>query len=117
MSARDQLTIHAGIRTPFGKLNGALKGLSADDLGARALREILLRTGVDPASLDAVVCGNVGQGAHAPNVARVIALRAGVPESIEAMTVHRNCASGFEALTTDEPEDDADEPQLADEEK
>jgi len=80
-------------------MDGALRRLGADDLGTLALRELLLRTDVDPSRLDTVVCGNVGQGPDAPNIGRVIALRAGVPESVEAMTVHRNCASGFEAIT------------------
>lgn len=100
MTGPPRLFVHAGIRTPFGRLDGSLRDLSADDLGAAAVREVVLRTGIDPGTLDGVICGNVGQGAHAPNVARVIALRAGIPRSVEAMTVHRNCASGFEAVTT-----------------
>ena len=98
MSAR-RLCILQGIRTPLGKMDGALRGLGADDLGTLALRELILRTGIDTTLLDAVVCGNVGQGPSAPNIARVIALRAGVSSDVEAMTVHRNCASGFEAVT------------------
>ena len=94
-----RLCILAGIRTPLGKMDGALRKLGADDLGALALRELTLRTGLDTSRLDAVVCGNVGQGPSAPNIARVIALRAGVSDDVEAMTVHRNCASGFEAVT------------------
>ncbi len=93
------LAIFSGIRTPFGKAGGALAELFAEDLGALAAREVLLRTGVDRNALDGVIVGNVGQSARAANVARVIALRAGVPERTPAWTVHRNCASGIEALT------------------
>jgi acetyl-CoA acetyltransferase family protein len=92
------LAIFAGIRTPFGKAGGALKDNGAEDLGAMAARELLLRTGVPADAIDGVVAGNVGQSSRAANVARVIGLRAGVPERVPAWTVHRNCASGIEAI-------------------
>jgi acetyl-CoA acetyltransferase family protein len=60
---------------------------------------VLARTGLDPAQIDEVIFGCVGQPADAANASRVIALRAGVPDHVPAITVHRNCASGFEALT------------------
>lgn len=93
-----RFAIFAGIRTPFGKAGGALRDYGAEDLGALAAREVLLRTGIDPAAIDGVVAGNVGQSSRAANVARVIALRAGVPQRVPAWTVHRNCASGVEAV-------------------
>jgi acetyl-CoA acetyltransferase family protein len=93
-----RLAIFAGLRTPFGKAGGALKDYAAEDLGAMATRELLLRTGLDPAAIDGVVAGNVGQSSRAANVARVIGLRAGIPERVPAWTVHRNCASGIEAV-------------------
>ena len=91
--------IFAGIRTPFGKAGGALADYFAEDLGAMAARELLLRTGVRADAIDGVVAGNVGQSSRAANVARVIGLRAGVPERVPAWTVHRNCASGIEAVS------------------
>ncbi|HYC76985.1 MAG TPA: thiolase family protein [Planctomycetota bacterium] len=94
-----RLAVFAGVRTPFGKAGGALRDLYAEDLAALAIRELILRTGVDAAALDGVVVGNVGQGARAANVARVAALLAGVPHRVPAWTVHRNCASGFEAVS------------------
>jgi acetyl-CoA acetyltransferase family protein len=96
MTAR--FAIFAGIRTPFGKAGGALKDYAAEDLGAIASRELLLRTGLPVDAIDGVVAGNVGQSSRAANVARVIGLRAGVPERVPAWTVHRNCASGIEAV-------------------
>jgi acetyl-CoA acetyltransferase family protein len=96
---KEPLLVLAGVRTPFGRSGGALSRLGVEDLGTLAARELLLRTGVPPDALDAVVAGNVGQPTHAANVARVIALRAGIPAAVPAHTVHRNCASGFEALT------------------
>ena len=61
---------------------------------------LLTRTGLDPALIDEVIFGCVSQPAEAANIARVISLRAGIPDSVPASTVHRNCASGFEAFTT-----------------
>ena len=88
-----------GIRTPFCKLGTALAASDAADLGRTAVAALLARTGLDPALIDEVIFGCVGQPSDAANVGRVIALRAGVPESVPASTVHRNCASGFEAVT------------------
>ena len=90
----------AGVRTPFTKMGTALAGLSAADLGVHAVKALLARTGLDPAVVDEVIFGCVGQPADAANIARVIALRAGLPETTIASTVHRNCASGMEAFTT-----------------
>ncbi len=94
------LVIISGVRTPFSKAGTALAKLSAADLGAAAVKALLARTPIDPALLSEVIFGCVGQPADAANVARVIALRAGLPQSVPAATVHRNCASGLEALTT-----------------
>ena len=88
------------IRTPFCKMGSDLAPLTADDLGRHAVVQLLARTGVDPAQLSEVIFGCVAQPAEAANLARVIALRSGVPAHVPASTVHRNCASGFEALTT-----------------
>jgi len=88
-----------GIRTPFCKMGTALAGADAIELGRTVASALLARTGLDPAQIDEVIFGCVGQPAEAANASRVIALRAGVPEGVPAVTVHRNCASGFEALT------------------
>ena len=95
----ERMVIVDGVRTPFCKSGTALSALSADDLGRTAVNALLTRTGLDPALIDEVIFGCVAQPADAANVARVIALRAGIPESVPAFTVHRNCASGCEALT------------------
>lgn len=94
------LHIIAGIRTPFCRMGTDFDGLGADDLGRHACTALLLRTGIDPALIDEVIFGCVAQPADAANVARVIALRSGMPEHVPAATVHRNCASGMEAITT-----------------
>ena len=95
----DRLVIVDGVRTPFCKAGTELATLGADELGRIAVDALLTRTGFDPALIDEVIFGCVSQPPEAANVARVIALRAGVPESVPAVTVHRNCASGFEAFT------------------
>jgi acetyl-CoA acetyltransferase family protein len=93
------LYIVDGVRTPFCKMGTQLAASDAVDLGRTATAALLARTGLDPALIDEVIFGCVGQPMDAANPGRVIALRAGIPESVPAITVHRNCASGFEAIT------------------
>src|SRR6266404_4559826 len=95
----ERLVIVDGIRTPFCKAGTDLASLGADELGRIAVNALLTRTSLDPALVDEVIFGCVAQPMDAANVARVIALRAGIPESVPASTVQRNCASGCEALT------------------
>jgi acetyl-CoA acetyltransferase family protein len=99
MTQRDtDLAIIAGVRTPFCKAGGAMQGAAAADLAAHVFRETLDRTGFDPRQIDEVILGCAGPDAREANVARVAALRAGVPQSVTAATVMRNCASGMEAV-------------------
>src|SRR5437588_4581005 len=98
MSA-NRLVIVDGVRTPFCKAGTDLASMGADELGRSAVNALLTRTGLDPALVDEVIFGCVAQPVDAANVARVLALRAGIPESVPAVTVQRNCASGCEALT------------------
>jgi acetyl-CoA C-acetyltransferase/acetyl-CoA acyltransferase len=90
--------ILSGVRTPFAKADGPLREVPAYELGRVAVGEALARSELDPARLDEVILGNCAQPAEAANVSRVAALRAGVPEPVPAATVHRNCASGMEAV-------------------
>jgi acetyl-CoA C-acetyltransferase/acetyl-CoA acyltransferase len=94
-----RLVIVDGVRTPFCKAGTELAPLGADELGRIAVNALLTRTGLDPELVDEVIFGCVAQPADAANVARVIALRSGIPESVPGITVQRNCASGCEALT------------------
>ena len=88
------------IRTPFCKMGTDLAPLTAADLGRHAVVSLLASTGVDPDEISEVIFGCVGQPADAANLARVIALRSGIPAHVPASTVHRNCASGLEAIST-----------------
>ena len=96
---KEPLYIVDGVRTPFCKMGTTLSRADAVELGRTAAAAVLARTGLDPAQIDEVIFGCVGQPIDAANASRVIALRAGVPASVPAVTVHRNCASGFEAIT------------------
>src|SRR5690242_4615772 len=96
---RERLVIVDGVRTPFCKAGTELAALGADELGRIAVSALLTRTDMDPALIDEVIFGCVAQPADAANIARVIALRAGIPQSVPAVTVQRNCASGCESLT------------------
>ena len=89
-----------GVRTPQGVFGGALKALTAQHLGEVAARELLKRTRLKPSDVEEVIIGCVGQGSDAPNIARVIALRAGLPNQVAAFTVQRNCASGLQAIVS-----------------
>ncbi len=94
-----RLVVIEGVRTPFSKMGTDLARLGPEELGRIAVNALLTKTGLNPALIDEVIFGCVGQPADAANVARVIALRAGIPENVPAFTVHRNCASGCEAFT------------------
>ncbi len=95
----NRLVIVDGVRTPFSRAGTDLAPLAADELGRIAVNALLTRTGLDPTLIDEIIFGCVAQPADAVNVARVIALRAGIPQSVPASTVSRNCASGCEAIT------------------
>jgi acetyl-CoA acetyltransferase family protein len=88
-----------GVRTPFAKAGTILADVEAVELGKTVVSQLMARSGIEPSRIEEVIFGCVSQPPDAANVTRVIALRAGLPESIPAITVHRNCASGFEAVT------------------
>ncbi len=93
-----EVVIVDGVRTPQGVFGGALKQLTAQQLGETAMRALLKRTNVKPAEVEEVIVGCVGQQSDAPNIARVIALKSGIPIQTPAYTVQRNCASGLQAI-------------------
>ncbi|WP_284452687.1 thiolase family protein [Parachlamydia acanthamoebae] len=97
---KERLAIIEGIRTPFCKANEVLRHLEADDLGAFAVRELLARMPIPKDKIDELIFGNVIEPPHAGNVARVVAVKAGLSVKTPAYTVNRNCASGMEAVVT-----------------
>jgi acetyl-CoA C-acetyltransferase len=96
--ADDPIVLVNGARTPIGSFQGALKDVPAHELGGIAARAALQRSGVDPAAVDEVVMGCIGQvGADAFN-ARRVALAAGLDRNVPAYTVNRLCGSGLQAI-------------------
>ena len=96
----EKIAIVGGVRTPYVKAGTLFAGLTSVDLGRMAIAELIARTGIDSDAVDSVIVGNVAQPVEAVNVARVIAPYAGVPERVPAFTVHRNCASGMQAIVS-----------------
>ena len=87
-----------GFRTPFTKAGTDLKDLHVSQLGQVVFRELIDRKNIS--QVDEVIVGNVGNPSDTANIARVIAVQSGLPESISAFTVSRNCASGMESITS-----------------
>ncbi|RAP33383.1 acetyl-CoA C-acyltransferase, partial [Candidatus Marinamargulisbacteria bacterium SCGC AG-410-N11] len=94
------IAIIGGYRTPFAKAGTALKEYSADELGVFIINHMFDKVNLNRDEVDEVIFGNVAQPANAANIARVIALKSGFKHSIPAYTVHRNCASGMESITS-----------------
>ena len=90
--------ILSACRTPIGSFGGALKDLSAADLGAIVIREAIARAGIDAADIGDVIMGCVLQAGAGMNVARQAAIKAGVPVEVPAETVNRVCGSGLQAV-------------------
>ncbi|QOR66546.1 acetyl-CoA C-acetyltransferase [Cytobacillus suaedae] len=91
--------IVSGVRTPFGKLGGALSTLSASDLGGIAVKEALNRAGVDPANVGEVILGTVLQGGQGQIPSRQAARKAGIPWEVQTETINKVCASGLRSVT------------------
>jgi acetyl-CoA acetyltransferase family protein len=100
MNGRRGVVIVDGVRTPFCKSWGALKDLPADDLSRLTLSEAMARVDLDPDAVDEVIVGNIAQPAESTTLARVAALKAGIPRRVPAFTVNQNCGSGIQAIAT-----------------
>ena len=90
--------IVAGTRTAIGKLAGAFASLSAPDLGGAAIKGVLDRTGVDPASVDLVLMGQVLQAGQGQITARQAAVNGGIPMTVNATTINKVCLSGLQTI-------------------
>ena len=90
--------IVAGTRTAIGKLAGAFATLSAQDLGGAAIKGVLDRTGVDPASVDLVLMGQVLQAGQGQITARQAAAKGGIPMTVNATTINKVCLSGLQTI-------------------
>ena len=100
MSGRRGVVIVDGVRTPFCKAWGALEQVPADDLSRLSIGEAMARVDLDPEEVDEVIVGNIAQPAETTTLARIAAIRAGVPRRVPAVTVNRNCGSGIDAIVS-----------------
>ena len=98
MSSIKQAVIISAVRTPVGKVLGALKSFRATDLGAMVVRESVKRAGVKPENVDEVIMGCVIQAGLGQNPARQAALHGGLPDTVSAVTVNKVCGSGLKAI-------------------
>lgn len=90
--------IASAVRLPTGKFLGALKEFTAPQLGAMVVAEAVRRAGVDPASVDECIMGNVVSAGIGQNPARQAALAGGLHERVAAMTINKVCGSGLKAV-------------------
>lgn len=94
----EEVVIVGAARTPIGKFNGAYAGLSATDLGGVAVRAAVSRAGIDPASVDECIMGNVVSAGLGQAPARQAAIKGGLPDSVSAFAVNKVCGSGLKAV-------------------
>lgn len=97
-SSANPSVIVAGARTPMGRLQGSLKGMSAADLGGVAIKAALDRAGVAPDQVDYVIMGQVILAGAGQNPARVAAVNAGIGMDVPSLTINKVCLSGIDAI-------------------
>lgn len=96
----ERVVIVEGVRTPIGRYGGTLKEINSGFLGAHVIEKLLEKTSLTPEKVDEIILGEVRQTTESSNVARVAALRAGIPVEKPAFTVNRLCASGMQAIAS-----------------
>src|SRR6201995_1891475 len=94
----EEVVIVSAARTPVGKFQGAFSGLSAPQLGAIAVREVVKRVKLDPAQVDECIMGNVVSAGLGQNPARQAALNGGLLPEVNALTINKVCGSGLKAV-------------------
>ncbi|MET3193975.1 acetyl-CoA C-acetyltransferase [Bacillus sp. OAE603] len=94
----EKVVIVSAVRTAIGNFNGSLKDISAVELGAKVIAEALNRAGIQGHQVDEVIMGNVLQSGLGQNPARQAAIKAGLPQSVSAMTINKVCGSGLKTI-------------------
>ncbi|CAN7208921.1 thiolase family protein [Rossellomorea sp. LjRoot5] len=97
---REEIVIVSAVRTPIGRYGGALKEISSGHLASLVIEEAVKNANIAAEQVSEVILGEVRQSTESSNVARVAALRAGIPATSPAFTVNRLCASGMQAITS-----------------
>lgn len=92
-----EAVIVSAVRTPVGRCRGALAAVGAPDLGALVIAEAVRRAGLQGEEVEEVIFGNLGNNDSA-NLARVVTLQAGLPFTVPAITIDRQCSSGLNAI-------------------
>jgi acetyl-CoA acetyltransferase family protein len=100
MTPRRGVVIVDGVRTPFCKSWGVLNDVPADELCRMTIGEAMARVELDPRAVDEVIIGNIAQPAESTTIARVAALKAGVPRRVPGYAVNQNCASGMQSIVS-----------------
>src|ERR1041385_8917200 len=101
MKPRDiKVVLCGGIRTPIGHFTKSLAAVSPEHLMMITINGLLAKTTLYPHAVDGAMVGWVGQGSHAPNIARIAVLLSHLPEKAHAVTVQANCVSGLEAISS-----------------
>jgi len=95
-----EVVIVDGVRTPFAKMSTAFAKMSALDLGAAAVGELVQRTGIRAKDIERIVYGQVAPSLTAPNIAREIVFDAGLPHDIDAFSVSRACATSYQSTAS-----------------
>lgn len=96
----ERVVIVEGIRTPIGRYGGSLKDVNSGFLAAHVMKKVLEKASISPEKVSDVIMGEVRQTTESSNVARVAAIRAGIPVETPAFTVNRLCASGMQAIAS-----------------
>ncbi|MDM5157263.1 acetyl-CoA C-acetyltransferase [Bacillus sp. DX1.1] len=94
----EEVAIISAVRTPIGKFGGSLKNISAETLGALTVKEAIRRACISTQEVESVIFGNVLQAGLGQNIARQIAVRAGIPYEAPAMTINEVCGSGLKSV-------------------
>ncbi|WP_339254866.1 acetyl-CoA C-acetyltransferase [Sporosarcina sp. FSL W8-0480] len=94
----NEVVIVSAVRTAIGSFLGSLKDVSATELGGIVIKEALSRSGIKAEEVDEVIMGNVLQSGLGQNPARQAAIKAGLPETVPAMTINKVCGSGLKAV-------------------
>src|SRR5271163_4699207 len=94
----ERAVILSAVRTPIGKFMGGLQPLSATELGAKVVAEVVRRSGIEPNQVDEAILGNVVQAGLGQNPARQAVLRGGLDPRVAAMTINKVCGSGLKAV-------------------
>jgi acetyl-CoA C-acetyltransferase len=100
MGEQKNIVIVSAVRTPIGRYGGSFKDINSGFLASHVIKEAVNRANISGDQVNEVILGEVRQSTESSNVARVAALRAGIPETVPAFTINRLCASGMQAIAS-----------------